>query len=127
MGPTSIEWTDVSWNAVTGCDEVSPGCDHCYARVIAERFRGVEGSPYEQGFTLKLWPDRLTKPTLWKRPKMVFVNSMSDIFHKDIPDSFILDMFTTMVHLAPWHTYQILTKRPSRLVNTSLLDQLLEL
>jgi protein gp37 len=126
-GPTTIEWTDVSWNPVTGCDEVSPGCDHCYARAIAERFKGVPGSAYEQGFALKLWPQRLQLPNKWKKPRMVFVNSMSDIFHKDVPDTFILAMFQVMAWEAPQHVYQLLTKRPSRLVNTGLLRKLLEL
>jgi protein gp37 len=124
MGKTSIEWTDKSWNAVTGCDTVSPGCNHCYARTMAERFRGVPGNAYEQGFDLKLWPNRLTLPLTWRKPTKIFVNSMSDWLHKDIPDDYILAMFDTMVK-ADWHIYQLLTKRPSRLVNTSLLDKIL--
>ena len=116
---SAIEWTDASWNAITGCQKVSPGCDHCYALTFAERFRGVPNHPYEQGFDLKLWPQRLTLPQQWKKPRRIFVNSMSDLFHKDVPDDFILDIFETML-IADQHIYQVLTKRPSRLVNTSL-------
>lgn len=113
MGPSSIEWTDRSWNPVTGCTEVSPGCDHCYARTFAERWRGTRGHPYEQGFDLKLWPERLEAPLKWKRPSKIFVNSMSDLFHKDVPDEFIFRAFEVM-NRADWHIFQILTKRPSR-------------
>lgn len=112
-GNSSIEWTDKTWNPVTGCDSVSPGCDHCYARAIAERFRGVPGSAYEQGFDLKLWPNRLALPATWKKPQMIFVNSMSDLFHKDIPEEYIQQVFQVM-NDTPHHTYQVLTKRPSR-------------
>lgn len=112
---TTIEWTDATWNPVTGCTEVSPGCDNCYARTFAERWRGIQGHHYEQGFDVKLWPSRLEYPLHWKKPRRIFVNSMSDLFHKDVPTNFILDVFSTMVK-ADWHTYQILTKRPSRLV-----------
>ncbi len=122
---TSIEWTDATWNPVTGCTEVSPGCDHCYARVFAERFRGVPDHPYTQGFDVTLWPRRLTLPQRWKKGRLIFVNSMSDLFHKDVPDAFILDVFDAMER-ATQHIYQVLTKRPSRLVNTSLLLQILE-
>jgi len=114
MGATStIEWTDSSWNPVTGCTKVSPGCDHCYAETFAERFRGVPGNHFEQGFDLKLWPDRLTLPLTWKRPRKIFVNSMSDLFHQDVPDDFIAQVFAVM-NEASRHTFQILTKRPSR-------------
>lgn len=112
---SEIEWTDATWNPVTGCTEVSPGCDHCYARTFAERWRGVPGHPYEQGFDLKLWPARLINPLQWKKPRRIFVNSMSDLFHKDVPDEFILQVFAVMAQ-AHWHTFQVLTKRPSRLV-----------
>lgn len=111
---SSIEWTDASWNPATGCNEISPGCDHCYAKTFAERWRGIPGHAYEQGFDLKLWPERLNLPLTWKKPKRIFVNSMSDLFHKDIPDSFIFNVFGTMFQ-ADWHTYQILTKRPKRM------------
>jgi len=110
---TSIEWTNRTWNPVTGCTEVSPGCDHCYARTLAERFRGVPGNHFEQGFDLKLWPDRLELPLKWKKPQMIFVNSMSDLFHKDIPDEYIKLVFQVM-NATPRHTFQVLTKRPSR-------------
>src|SRR5947209_13887288 len=120
---STIEWTNATWNPVTGCTRVSPGCDHCYALVFAERFRGVPNHPYEQGFDLKLWPDRLALPYQWKKPRRIFVNSMSDLFHKDVPDDFILDVFTTMIR-ANQHIYQVLTKRPSRLVNTHLTEKI---
>lgn len=111
---SAIEWTDSTWNPVTGCNQVSPGCDHCYALAFAERFRGVPNHPYEQGFDLRLWPDRLELPFHWKKPRRIFVNSMSDLFHASIPDEFIQSIFDTMVR-ADWHTYQVLTKRPQRL------------
>ncbi|HEX8683313.1 MAG TPA: phage Gp37/Gp68 family protein [Ardenticatenaceae bacterium] len=111
---SKIEWTEATWNPVTGCVEVSPGCDHCYARAFAERFRGVPGHPYEQGFDLRLWSDRLEHPLKWKKPQRIFVNSMSDLFHKDVPDDFIRQVFDTMAR-ADWHNFQILTKRPQRL------------
>jgi protein gp37 len=109
-----IEWTHATWNPVTGCDKVSPGCAHCYAETFAERFRGVPGHSYQQGFDLKLWPDRLDVPLGWKRPRLIFVNSMSDLFHEDIPFAFVTEIFRTMKK-ADWHTFQILTKRADRL------------
>lgn len=111
---SSIEWTDTTWNPVTGCTKVSPGCAHCYAETFAERFRGVPGHPFEQGFDLKLWPERLTKPFTWKKPRKVFVNSMSDLFHEDVPSEFVDRVFAVMA-LTPQHTYQVLTKRPERM------------
>lgn len=111
---STIEWTDATWNPVTGCTEVSPGCDHCYARTFAERFRGVKGHPYEQGFDLRLWPERLNLPLQWKRPRRIFVNSMSDLFHKDIPDEYIENVFSIMCE-ADHHIFQVLTKRSARL------------
>ncbi len=115
MGDKSaIEWTDATWNPVTGCTQVSPGCDHCYALTFAERFRGVPGHPYEQGFDLKLWPERLELPLKWRRPRRIFVNSMSDLFHRDVPDEYIHRVFETMVK-ADWHIFQVLTKRSARL------------
>jgi protein gp37 len=111
---SAIEWTDATWNPVTGCTEISPGCDHCYAKTFAERFRGVSGHPYEQGFDLRLWPDRLDYPLKWKKPRRIFVNSMSDLFHADVPEAYIRQVFDTMVQ-AHWHNYQVLTKRPQRL------------
>ncbi|HYQ66166.1 phage Gp37/Gp68 family protein [Actinophytocola sp.] len=111
---TSIEWTDATWNPVTGCTEVSPGCDHCYARTFAERFRGVPGHHFERGFDVQLRPERLDQPLRWRRPRKVFVNSMSDLFHKDVPDEFIARVFAVMAS-TPQHTYQILTKRHGRM------------
>lgn len=112
---SAIEWTEASWNPATGCSKVSPGCAHCYAETFAERFRGVPDHPYEQGFDLKLWHQRLEVPLRWRRPRMIFVNSMSDLFHESIPDEFIKAVFSVMGQ-ADWHTFQILTKRQDRLV-----------
>jgi protein gp37 len=112
---SAIEWTDATWNPVTGCTQVSPGCDHCYAKTLAERFRGTPGHPYEQGFDLKIWDSRLELPLTWKKPRRIFVNSMSDLFHTKVSDEFIKAVFATMVK-ADWHIYQVLTKRPQRLV-----------
>src|SRR4051794_21009348 len=109
-----IEWTSASWNPVTGCDEVSPGCAHCYAKTFAERWRGVPGHPYEQGFDLRLWPERLGLPLRWRKPKLAFVNPMSDLFHERVPDEFILKVFDVMQR-ADWHVFQVLTKRHERL------------
>jgi protein gp37 len=111
---SSIEWTDATWNPVTGCTKVSPGCAHCYAETFAERFRGVKGHHYEQGFDLKLRPDRIDLPLRWKKPRRIFVNSMSDLFHEDVPNDFIGRVFETMQR-AKHHTFQVLTKRPERL------------
>lgn len=112
---SAIEWTEATWNPVTGCNKVSPGCAHCYAETFAERWRGTPGHPYEQGFDLKLWPGRLDHPLKWKRPRMIFVNSMSDLFHESIPVDFIQRVFSTMGE-AQQHTFQILTKRHERLL-----------
>lgn len=109
-----IEWTQATWNPVTGCSKVSPGCAHCYAETFAERFRGVRGHPYEQGFDLKLHPARLELPLRWKRPRLVFVNSMSDLFHDNVPVDYIRAVFATM-QLADQHVFQVLTKRADRL------------
>ena len=109
-----IEWTDATWNPVTGCTKVSPGCKHCYAQTFSERFRGVHGHPFEQGFDLRLWPQRLALPLAWKTPRRIFVNSMSDLFHEDVPDVFIDGVFETMTRAA-WHQFQVLTKRPERM------------
>jgi protein gp37 len=115
---SKIEWTEATWNPVTGCNKVSPGCAHCYAELFAERWRGVPGHPYEQGFDFKLWPHRLNQPLDWKRPKLIFVNSMSDLFHESIPFDFLVRVFETMV-AAPQHTFQILTKREGRLAEVA--------
>ena len=113
-GISSIEWTNATWNPVTGCTKISPGCKHCYAETFAERFRGVPGHPYEQGFDLRLVPEKLAEPLRWGSPKMIFVNSMSDLFHDDVPDDYIARVVHVM-RLADWHTYQVLTKRPERM------------
>ena len=115
---TTIEWTESTWNPVTGCDRVSAGCLHCYAEAFAERFRGVRGHPYEQGFDVKLWPERVDLPLKWKAPRSIFVNSMSDLFHADVPDDFIRRVFETM-NRAERHIFQVLTKRPQRAVELS--------
>jgi protein gp37 len=113
-GATAIEWTDATWNPVTGCTKISAGCDFCYAERFSERFRGVKGHPFETGFDLTLRPERLRQPLHWRRPKMIFVNSMSDLFHKEIPRPFIDQVFDTMEQAA-WHRFQVLTKRSSLL------------
>lgn len=111
---STIEWTDTTWNPVTGCTKVSKGCDNCYAERFSERFRGVAGHPFETGFDLTLRPERIRQPLTWKRPRMVFVNSMSDLFHKKIPSSYIGSVFEAMEE-AHWHVFQVLTKRSSLL------------
>ncbi len=110
---SAIEWTEATWNPVTGCTVVSPGCAHCYAKTFAERFRGVAGHPYEFGFDLQLRPERLEQPLEWKKPRVIFVNSMSDLFHDDVPFEFIERVFDVM-RRAHWHTFQVLTKRAER-------------
>ena len=109
---TAIEWTDATWNPVTGCTKISAGCDNCYAERFSERFRGVSGHPFENGFDLILRPERLDQPLRWREPRMIFVNSMSDLFHKEVPDEFIARVCDTMER-AYWHTFQVLTKRSS--------------
>ena len=111
---TKIEWTNITWNPVTGCTEVSPGCDHCYARRFAERFRGVAGHYFEHGFDVTLRPSKLEEPKKWKRPRRVFVNSMSDLFHRDVSDLYIDQIFDVMESQSH-HTFQVLTKRPERM------------
>jgi protein gp37 len=111
---SQIEWTDATWNPLRGCTKISPGCAHCYAETFAERFRGVPGHPYEQGFDLKLVPEKLSEPLKWSTPKMIFVNSMSDLFQQDVADDYILQV-TRVMELANWHTYQVLTKRHERM------------
>ena len=111
---SKIEWTDASWNPVRGCTKISPGCKHCYAETFAERFRGVTDHPYEQGFDPRLVPEKLTEPLIWNRPKMVFVNSMSDLFHDQVPNDYIRAVVDVMI-TANWHTYQVLTKRSERM------------
>jgi protein gp37 len=111
---TSIEWTDATWNPVRGCSKISPGCKNCYAERFAERFRGVPGHPFEQGFDVRLVPEKLPDPLRWKSPKKIFVNSMSDLFHESVPDSYILQVAQVMRE-ANWHIFQILTKRHDRM------------
>ena len=113
-GHWNIEWTDATWNPVRGCTKITPGCDHCYAETFAERFRGVPGHPYEQGFDLRLVPEKLAEPLRWKTPKTIFVNSMSDLFHKEVPEDYV-EAVGRVMERANWHTYQVLTKRSSRL------------
>lgn len=109
---SAIEWTDTTWNPVTGCTKITAGCDHCYAERFAERFRGTVGHPFEHGFDLQLRPERLDQPRAWRRSRMIFVNSMSDLFHKEVSFDFVDRVFDTM-EAANWHTYQLLTKRSS--------------
>src|SRR5437764_1598591 len=111
---SAIEWTDATWNPVRGCTKISPGCAHCYAETFAERFRGVVGHAYEHGFDLRVVPEKLAEPLRWATPRTIFVNSMSDLFHEDIPDDYILRVVRVM-RVANWHTYQVLTKRSERL------------
>lgn len=111
---SAIEWTEATWNPVTGCDQVSPGCAHCYAKRFAERWKGIPGHAYEQGFRLKLWPERLDHPLKWRKPRRIFVNSMSDLFHEQVPDDYIARVFDVMVE-AEHHVFQVLTKREDRL------------
>ena len=109
---SEIEWTNATWNPGTGCTKISSGCDNCYAERFAERFRGVEGHPFANGFDLMLRPERVDQPLTWKRSKMIFVNSMSDLFHKNVPVDYINKVFDTM-EAADWHIFQVLTKRSS--------------
>ena len=109
---TGIEWTDATWNPVSGCTKITRGCDHCYAERFAERFRGTTAHPFENGFDLTLRPHKLNEPLAWRAPKRIFVNSMSDLFHKEIPHPFVDRVFDVMEQ-ANWHVFQILTKRSS--------------
>lgn len=118
---SAIEWTDATWNPVTGCTKIGPGCDNCYAARFAERWRGIAGHPYEQGFDLTLWPNRLSQPMAWKKPRMIFVNSMSDLFHKEVDRSFVDKVFDVMERVDR-HVYQVLTKRSS-LMNAYIKDR----
>jgi protein gp37 len=118
---SKIEWTDATWNPIRGCTKVSPGCAHCYAETFAERFRGVPGHPYEHGFDLRVVREKLDEPLGWKKPRRIFVNSMSDLFHDEVPTAFIKEVFDVM-RRAHWHQFQLLTKRPERAL--SLKDDL---
>jgi protein gp37 len=113
---SNIEWTDATWNPVRGCTKISPGCKNCYAETFAERFRGVPGHPFEHGFDLRLVHEKLEEPLRWASPRMIFVNSMSDLFHEGIPDEYIERVANVML-AADWHIYQVLTKRATRLAN----------
>jgi protein gp37 len=119
---SKIEWTEATWNPVRGCTKISPGCKHCYAETFAERFRGVKGHPFEQGFDLRLVPEKLQEPLRWKTPRKVFVNSVSDLFHESVSDEYIISVAKVMME-AKQHTYQVLSKRAVRLrdlLNTKL-------
>lgn len=109
---SEIEWTHATWNPVTGCTKVGPGCENCYAERFAERWRGIEGHPYERGFDLRAHPSRLGQPARWRKPRMIFVNSMSDLFHKELDRNYVDRVFDAM-EAADWHVYQLLTKRSS--------------
>jgi protein gp37 len=111
---SAIEWTDATWNPVRGCVKVSPGCKHCYAETFAERFRGVPGHPFEQGFDLRLVPEKLDVPLRWRSSRRIFVNSMSDLFQEGVPTDYIAEVGRVM-QAANWHTYQVLTKRHERM------------
>src|SRR5215471_382669 len=113
---SKIEWTDATWNPVRGCTKISPGCLHCYAETFAERFRGVPGHPFEFGFDLRLVPEKLGDPIRWSKPKKIFVNSMSDLFHEGVADDYIEKVCRVML-AANWHTYQVLTKRADRMAD----------
>jgi len=113
---STIEWTEATWNPVTGCTKVSAGCDNCYAETFAERWRGIPGHPYEQGFDLRFWPDRLDQPRRWRRPRVIFVNSMSDLYHQRVPASYVERVLET-IRDTPQHTYQVLTKRSGKMAS----------
>lgn len=119
MQQSAIEWTEATWNPVTGCTQVSPGCAHCYAKTFAERWRDIPGHHYEQGFELRLWQDRIGQPLRWRAPRTIFVNSMSDLFHEDIPFDYIVRVFDVMAE-ASQHTFQVLTKRHERLAELAV-------
>ncbi|HUQ90771.1 MAG TPA: phage Gp37/Gp68 family protein [Bryobacteraceae bacterium] len=117
---TAIEWTDATWNPVTGCDKISPGCKHCYAERLAKRLQAARNPNYSNGFELTLQPQMLTRPLEWRKPRKFFVNSMSDLFHDDVPLEYIQRVFAVM-NAANWHQYQVLTKRAERLEELSPL------
>ena len=115
MATSKIEWTESTWNPLTGCTKISPGCKNCYAERMAKRLQAMGQEKYRNGFNLTLHPASLDEPLLWKKPRMIFVNSMSDLFHKDVPEDFIQQVFSVM-RQAHWHTFQVLTKRAERLL-----------
>lgn len=114
MATSSIEWTDATWNPVTGCNKLSPGCKFCYAEVMSHRLKGMGQHNYRNGFELTIQEHMLERPLTWKKPSLVFVNSMSDLFHKDVPLEYIQRVFEVMKK-ANWHQFQVLTKRADRL------------
>jgi protein gp37 len=115
MGDKSaIEWTDATWNPVTGCTKISPGCKHCYAERLARRLQAMGNARYRNGFAVTLHPDQIDLPLRWREPRRIFVNSMSDLFHETVPEAFIYRVFDVMVR-ASWHVFQVLTKRAERL------------
>ena len=116
---SGIEWTESTWNPVTGCTKISPGCKYCYAERMAERLQAMGQANYSNGFALTLQPQMLDLPLKWKKPQTIFVNSMSDLFHKDVPLSYIREVFDVMAR-ANWHRFQVLTKRADRLAELSL-------
>lgn len=115
MAKSAIEWTESTWNPVTGCTKISTGCQHCYAETMARRLKAMGQPNYANGFEVAIHPHVLNKPLSWKKPQMIFVNSMSDLFHKRVPSKFVLEIFSVM-QSAHWHTFQILTKRSGRLL-----------
>ncbi|MFH1069114.1 MAG: phage Gp37/Gp68 family protein [Candidatus Glassbacteria bacterium] len=117
---TKIEWTQSTWNPITGCTKISPGCENCYAEKMAIRLKAMRQPNYRNGFELSLHPESISLPLAWKKPQVIFVNSMSDIFHTKVPESFILDVFNTMSK-AYWHTFQVLTKRSKRLLDLNTI------
>lgn len=116
---SGIEWTDATWNPVTGCTKISPGCKHCYAERLARRLRAMGNPRYRDGFAVRLHPDQLNLPLHWRTPRRIFVNSMSDLFHDDVPDDYVMQVFDVMVR-AGWHIFQILTKRSERLARLAV-------
>lgn len=114
MSASKIEWTETTWNPLTGCNKISPGCQNCYAERMAIRLKAMGAQNYKNGFQLTCHPSSLKTPSNWKKPRMVFVNSMSDLFHSEVPDKFIFDVFSVMNH-EDRHQYQVLTKRSERL------------
>lgn len=122
MATSKIEWTESTWNPLTGCTKISPGCKHCYAERMAQRLQAMGLEKYRNGFRLALHPDVLADPLRWEKPQLIFVNSMSDLFHRDVPLDFIQQIFDVM-RQAHWHTFQVLTKRAERLLE---LDPLID-
>ncbi len=116
MAASKIEWTDATWNPVTGCNKISPGCKNCYAERLSKRLKATGMEKYRNGFAVTLHPDTLDIPLRWRKPRSIFVNSMSDLFHAEVPDDFIAQVFDVMSR-ADWHRYQILTKRPERVAS----------